>query len=236
MVAALGGVYECNPTPINDPNSEPAPGRGHPPADPGPGARLRPCQVHPRRRQRPGADRPPAGVHVVAGQPGEERAPRPDRDLRLPRRDHEVADDRQPARRYHRPLQPGRVAARHPVEQDRLLHDPELPARRRRTRATRRTSCGRSRKTTRSSPPSATTCPRAARCSPRPPSSTKTSIAAGLSAGSQHLVSPSSADRQAAGNAEASTAASAKPAPTTSPPSSPSPIQARTANQSICAG
>ena len=119
------------PDPDQRPELRPAPGRGHPPADPGPGARLRPGQVHARRRQRPGADRPPAGVHVVPGQPGAERAARPARDLPVPRRGHEVADHRQPARRHHRPLRPGPVAARHPVEQDRLLHDPELPARRR---------------------------------------------------------------------------------------------------------
>jgi LCP family protein required for cell wall assembly len=62
------------------------------------------------------------------------------------------------------------------------------------------------------------------------PSSTKpsTGIAAGLSAGVQQ-VSPSATP-------EASKTASAKPTPTTSPTASPVTIQARTANQSICAG
>jgi anionic cell wall polymer biosynthesis LytR-Cps2A-Psr (LCP) family protein len=62
------------------------------------------------------------------------------------------------------------------------------------------------------------------------PSSTKpsTSIAAGLSAGSKQ-VSPSATPK-------ASKTASAKPAPMASPASSPVTIQARTANQSICAG
>ncbi len=62
------------------------------------------------------------------------------------------------------------------------------------------------------------------------PSSTKpsTSIAAGLSAGSTQ-VSPSATPK-------AGKTASAKPTPTASPTSSPVTIQARTANQSICAG
>jgi LCP family protein required for cell wall assembly len=62
------------------------------------------------------------------------------------------------------------------------------------------------------------------------PSSTKpsTSIAAGLSAGSTQ-VSPSATPK-------ASKTASVKPTPTASPTSSPVMIQARTANQSICAG
>ena len=84
MVAALGGVYECNPTPINDPNSDLHLSAGQPPADPGRGARLRPGQVHPGRRQRPGAHRPSAGVHVVAGQPGAQRALQPAGDLPVP--------------------------------------------------------------------------------------------------------------------------------------------------------
>jgi len=66
---------------------------------------------------------------------------------------------------------------------------------------------------------------------------TKTSIAAGLSADSQHLASPSSTrtaqpSATPAAAREASAAASAKPAPATSPAT----IRARTANQSICAG
>lgn len=68
-------------------------------------------------------------------------------------------------------------------------------------------------------------------------SGAKTSIAAGLSADSQHLASPSSThtakpSATPAATRKASAAASAKPTPTTSPAT----IAARTANQSICAG
>jgi len=72
-----------------------------------------------------------------------------------------------------------------------------------------------------------------------PPSTsgTKTSIAAGLSADSRHLASPSSTrtaqpSETPAATRKASATASAKPTPTSSPVT----IQARTGNQSICAG
>jgi LCP family protein required for cell wall assembly len=73
-------------------------------------------------------------------------------------------------------------------------------------------------------------------------SGSNTSVAAGLSADGQHLESRSPATRKSTGtaaptaNPAASTSASAKPTPSTSPTPRPATIQARTANQSICAG
>jgi LCP family protein required for cell wall assembly len=69
----------------------------------------------------------------------------------------------------------------------------------------------------------------------------KTSAAAGLSTDGQHLESRSSTPKSTATAAPtakpaASTPASAKPSPSTSPTPRPTTIQARTANQSICAG
>jgi LCP family protein required for cell wall assembly len=68
-------------------------------------------------------------------------------------------------------------------------------------------------------------------------SGTKTSIAAGLSADGQHVESPSSA-RTATPSTKPTpgTAASAKSTQSASPASSPATIKARTGNQSICAG
>jgi LCP family protein required for cell wall assembly len=72
-------------------------------------------------------------------------------------------------------------------------------------------------------------------------SGAKTSVAAGLSTDGQHLESRSSTPKStgtAAPTAKpaASTPVSAKPGPSTSPTPRPASIQARTANQSICAG
>jgi LCP family protein required for cell wall assembly len=68
-------------------------------------------------------------------------------------------------------------------------------------------------------------------------SGTKTSIAAGVSADGRHLQSPSSA-RTATPSTKPTpgTSASAKSTPSASPASSPATIAARTGNQSICAG
>ncbi len=73
-----------------------------------------------------------------------------------------------------------------------------------------------------------------------PATSGKTSIAAGLASG-QHLESPSGTHKSTPAatpstKATASTPASAKPTPSASPAAKPITIQARTANQSICAG
>jgi LCP family protein required for cell wall assembly len=72
-------------------------------------------------------------------------------------------------------------------------------------------------------------------------SGSKASVAAGLSADGQHLESRSTAPKSTGTTAPtakpaASTSASAKPTPSTSPTPRPVTIQARTANQSICAG
>jgi LCP family protein required for cell wall assembly len=73
-----------------------------------------------------------------------------------------------------------------------------------------------------------------------PATSGKTSIAAGLASG-QHLESPSGTHKSTPAatpstKATAITPASAKPTPSASPAAKPITIQARTANQSICAG
>jgi LCP family protein required for cell wall assembly len=72
-------------------------------------------------------------------------------------------------------------------------------------------------------------------------SGSKASAAAGLSAGGQHLESRSTAPKSTGTTAPtakpaATTSASARPTPSTSPTPRPVNIQARTANQSICAG
>ena len=163
MVAALGGVYECNPTPINDPNSHLQLSAGT--------HLLTPAQalgyVRARYTIGDGSDlerigRQQAFMSSLVSRV-QEQAAGPGGDLPVPRRDDQGADRRQPARRGHRAVQPGPVAARHPEEQDRLLHRAE----RARPGQHRPTCCGRSRRTARSSPRSATTCPPAARCSAR---------------------------------------------------------------------
>ena len=72
---------------------------------------------------------------------------------------------------------------------------------------------------------------------PPAPSETKTSVAADLSAEGQHLESPSSSRKSAAAATQSTEPTSSTgPTPSTSQASKPVTIQARTANQSICAG
>ena len=168
MVAALGGVEECSPVPLDAPGSGLDLSAGY--------HLLNPTEALAYVRAREGlgdgsdlaADRPAAGVHDLPDQPGEERAVQPAGDLPVPRRGHPVAHHRQPARRAHRPVQPAAVAplasrrARSRFSRCRTSRGPTW------CRPTPRTCCGRSRRTARSSPRSATTSPPARRSSSRP--------------------------------------------------------------------
>ena len=126
MVAALGGVDECNPTAIDDPNSDLHLSAGN--------HLLTPAQalgyVRARYTLGDGSDLERIGRQQAFMSSLISRvrsaALQPARDLPVLRRVHQVADHRHPARRRHRPLRPGPVAARHPVEQDRVLHAAEL--------------------------------------------------------------------------------------------------------------
>ncbi len=240
MVAALGGVYECNPTPINDPNSNLHLAAGT--------HLLTPAQalgyVRARYTLGDGSDlerigRQQAFMSSLVSRVKSELL-NPIAIYKFLDATTKVADDRQPARRYHRPVQPGRVAARHPVEQDRLLHHPELPARRRRPRRHRE---------------------RAVDAAGRQPD---LRLVPQRRAREQHAVRPGHVGRRRASppachgrpapgepakhaqehraprrrrrRQPPSSSATAKPTPSASPTSKPVTIQARTANQSICAG
>ena len=168
MVAALGGVYECNPTPINDPNSNLHLAAGT--------HLLTPTQalgyVRARYTLGDGSDLERIGRQQAFMS---SLVSRVKSELLNPIAIYRFLDATTRSLTIDSQLggitglyNLGAVAARHPVEQDRLLHRSRTSRAARSCPATPRTCCGRSRKTARSSPRSATTCPRAARCSPRP--------------------------------------------------------------------
>ena len=104
MVAAIGGVPECNPAPIDDPKSGLVLSAGH--------HVLTPAQalgyVRARYTIGDGSDlerigRQQAFMSSLINQV-EEQAVQPAGDLPVPGLGDQVADDRQPARRHHRPV------------------------------------------------------------------------------------------------------------------------------------
>ncbi len=237
MVAALGGVYECNPTPINDPNSNLHLAAGT--------HLLTPAQalgyVRARYTLGDGSDLERIGRQQAFMS---SLVSRVKSELLNPIAIYQFLDATTKSLTIDSQLggitglyNLGRVAARHPVEQDRLLHDPELPARRRgaRRHGERAVDAAGRQPDLRLVPQRRAREQHAVRPGD---DGTKTSVAAGLATDGQRLESPSSTPTAThVASAPRRRHPATKPTPSaTAPTAKPVTIQARTANQSICAG